>query len=122
VSLNPTLRGFLIIVAIAAAVTALQLEIALSAILLVLRVVFLIAIAFLLFTLWRRNREELGMWPRRAQIVFYGAALLAIVNVGAAFVTRFPAGGLEALVFFVVLAACAYAMVRTWRDQHSYGY
>ncbi len=121
-NLNPTLRGFLIIVAVAAVITALQLELALDAVLIVLRVLFLIAIAFMLYRLWRNNRSELDTWPRRAQVVFYGGALLAIVDVAAAFVTGFPEGGLEALVFFLVLAACAFAMVRVWRDQHSYGY
>lgn len=121
-SLNPTVRGFLIILVVAAGVTALQLQVALDAVLIVLRVLFLIAIAFLLYTLWRNNRTDLETWPRRAQVVFYGASLLAVVDVAAAFVTDFPAGGLEALVFFAVLAACAFAMVRVWRDQHSYGY
>jgi hypothetical protein len=121
-SINPTLRGFLIILVVAAAITALQLQLALDALLIVLRVLFLIAIAFLLYTLWRRNRHDIGMWSRRAQVVFYGAAALAAVDVGAAFVTTFPEGGLEALVFFLVLAACAFAMVRVWRDEHSYGY
>jgi hypothetical protein len=121
-SLNPTVRGFLIILVVAAAVTALQLQVALDVVLIILRVLFLIAIGFLLYVLWRNNRTEIETWPRRAQVVFYGGALVAMVDVAAAFVTSFPSGGLEALVFFLVLAACAFAMVRVWRDQHSYGY
>jgi hypothetical protein len=121
-NVNPTVRGFLIIIAVAAAITALQLQVALDAVLIVLRVLFLIAIGFLLYTLWRNNRTEIEVWPRRAQVVFYGAAVLGVVDVAAAFVTDFPSGGLEALVFFLVLAACAFAMIRVWRDQHSYGY
>jgi hypothetical protein len=121
-SVNPTVRGFLIILAVAAGITALQLQIALDATLIVLRVLFLVAIVFLLYTLWRNNRTEIETWSRRARVVFYGAAVVAVVDVGAAFVTDFPTGGLEALVFFLVLAACAFAMIRVWRDQHSYGY
>lgn len=121
-NVNPTVRGFLIIVAVAAVITALQLQVALDAVLIILRVLFLIAIAFVLYVLWRNNRSDIETWPRRAQLVFYGAALVAVVDVAAAFVTTFPVGGLEALVFFLVLGACAYAMVRVWRDQHSYGY
>jgi hypothetical protein len=120
--MNATARGLLVIVAVAAAITALQLQVALDVTLIVLRVLFLVAIVFLLYTLWRNNRSEIETWPRRAQVVFYGAAALAMVDVGAAFVTDFPTGGLEALIFFLVLAACAFAMVRVWRDQHSYGY
>jgi hypothetical protein len=121
-NINPTVRGFLIILVVAAGVTALQLQVALDAVLIVLRVLFLIAIGFLLYTLWRNSRTDIEVWPRRAQVVFYGAAVVAMVDVAAAFVTPFPTGGLEALVFFLVLAACAFAMVRVWRDQHSYGY
>jgi hypothetical protein len=121
-NINPTLRGFLIILVVAAGITALQLQVALDAVLIVLRVLFLIAIGFLLYTLWRNNRTELATWPRRALVVFYGAAIVAMVDIAAAFVTTFPDGGLEALVFFLVLAACAFAMIRVWRDQHSYGY
>ncbi len=121
-SINPTLRGFLIIIGVAVAITALQLQVALDATLIILRVVFLIAIAFVLYVLWRNNRTEIATWPRRAQVVFYGGALVAMVDVAAAFVTTFPSGGLEALVFFLVLAACAFAMIRVWREQHLYGY
>jgi hypothetical protein len=121
-SVNPTLRGFLIIIVVAAAITALQLQLALDALLIVLRVLFLVAIAFLVYTLWRNNRHEIALWSRRAQVVFYGAAVLAVVDVAVAFVTTFPSGGLEALVFFLVLAACAYVMVRVWRGEHTYGY
>lgn len=120
--INPTFRGFALIVLVAAVVTAFQLQLALGVALLVLRILFLAALVFFLYTLWRNNRSEIGTWPTRARLVFYGAAALAIVDIAAAFVTTFPTGGLEALVFFCVLAACGYAMVRVWRDQHSYGY
>ena len=73
-SMNPTLRGFVIIVAVAAAITALQLQVALDATLIILRVLFLIAIGFVLYVLWRNNRTEIETWPRRAQVVFYGAS------------------------------------------------
>ena len=121
---NGTLGGFLIILAVAALITAAGRggAIALGTFLLVLRIAFLVVIAVVLYRLWRSRREEIGAWPRRAQIVFYGAAALAFANVLANFVTTYPSGGLEALVFFGVLGACAYAHVPTWRDQHTYGY
>ncbi len=122
--MNPTLRGFLLIVLVAALITASGQAgaIGLGVVLLVLRIAFLVVIAIVLFRLWRRNREEIGMWPRRARLVFYGAAALALVDVAAAFVAPWPGTPLEALVFFLVLAACAYAMVRVWRSEHTYGY
>jgi hypothetical protein len=121
---NGTLRGFLIIVAVAAALTAAGTAgaITMSIVFLIVRIAFIVVIAIVLYRLWRRHREDIGMWPLRARIVFYGAALLALVNLVSAFVLPWPAGGVEALVFFVVLGACAFAMWRVWQDQHTYGY
>jgi len=47
--------------------------------------------------------------------VFYGAIGLFVVDLGWWFFGH-PSGR-DALVFFLVAAACAYAAVRTWRDQ-----
>jgi tellurite resistance protein TehA-like permease len=122
---NGTLRGFLIIIAIAAALTALGRvgDIGLGIVFLVLRIAFIVVIALVLFRLWRSRREEISMWTRRSRVVFYGAAALALVNLGASvLLPSYPTGGLEALVFFFVLAACGFSMWRVWRDEHTYGY
>ena len=121
---NGTLRGFLIILVVAAAITAAGTagDVGIGLVFLILRIAFLVVIAIVLFRLWRSNREEFGMWPGRARAVFYGGAALALVNLGAAVLTPWwPTGGLEALVFFFVLAASGFAMWRVWQDQHSYG-
>jgi hypothetical protein len=120
---NPTLRGFAIILLIAAAVTVLQLQTTLFILLLLVRIAFFLAIAFFLFLLWRDRREEIAMWGRRSRAVFYGAVGLALTNIGAAVaLSSYPVGGLEVLVFIAVLAACGYALWRVWRDEHTYGY
>jgi hypothetical protein len=123
---NPTVRGFAIIALVAALIVASGTagDIGLGIVFLVLRIAFIVVIAIVLFGLWRRNREQISMWPARARAVFYGAAALALANVIAAFAPglAWPAGGLEALIFFAVLAACAYAMWRVWREEHTYGY
>jgi uncharacterized RDD family membrane protein YckC len=119
---NPTLRGFVILVLIAAAITAFQLQVGLEVILLFLRILFLLAIVYVLFMLWRRRREEISMWSVRSRVVFYGAAAVGIANVGLAFTSWYPEGGLETLVFLLVLAAGVFAMWRVWRDEHTYGY
>jgi tellurite resistance protein TehA-like permease len=122
---NGTLRGFLIIVAIAVALTAAGQagDLGLGLVFLILQIAFLVVIAIVLLRLWRSNREEISMWPARSKVVFYGAAALALVDIGAAFLPgTYPSGGLEALVFFFVLAACGFAMWRVWQDQHTYGY
>jgi hypothetical protein len=121
--LNPTLRGFAIILLIAGAVTVLQLQTTLFSLLLLVRIAFFLAIAFFLFLLWRDRREEIAMWGRRSRAVFYGAVALAAANIGAAILlASYPVGGLEVLVFIGVLAACGYALWRVWRDEHTYGY
>ena len=67
--MNPTLRGFLIIALIALVVVVLQLEATLTA----------------LFLLWRDRRQEISMWSQRSRVVFYGSAVLMVVNVAARF-------------------------------------
>ena len=121
---NGTLRGFLIIIAVAAAITATGQAgaIGLSVVFLILRIAFIVVIAIFVYRLWRQNREEIATWPGRARAVFYGGALLALVNLAATLLLDWPTGGLEALVFFFVLAACAFSMWRVWHDQHTYGY
>ncbi len=120
--MHPTLRGLAIVFLIAGVITALQLQDVLAALFLVVQIAFVLAIAYALYTLWRRNRGEIGTWSVRAQAVLYGSSLLALANIVAAFVTTYPRNGLEALLFFVVLAACGFSAWRVWRDAHTYGY
>ena len=116
--LNPTLRGFLILGAIAAVVVVLRLETTLVALLVLARIAFLLAIAFFVFLMWRERRGEIGMWPLRARVVFYGAALLAVADLGVDWYGG--AHGLQVLAFVVVLALSGFAMWRTWRAEHTY--
>ena len=117
-NMNPTLRGFLIILAIVLIVVVLQLQATLSALLIVARIAFLLAIAFFIYLMWRERREEIAAWPGRARIVFYGAALLAVTDLG----VNWYGGshGLQILAFVGVLVLSGVAMWRTWRDQHHY--
>jgi len=117
--LNPTVRGFLVITAIVALIVVLQLEATLAALLIVARVAFLLAIAFFVFLMWRERREEIAAWPARARAVFYGAAALAVADLGVDWYGG--AAGLQVLAFVAVLVCCGLAMWRTWRDQHTYG-
>jgi hypothetical protein len=120
--INPTLRGFAIILVIAVVITVLQLQVTLISLLLLARIAFFLAIAFFLYLLWRDRREEISTWARRSQLVFYGAVALALVNIGTAILSRYPSGGLELLGFILVLVACGYALWRVWRTEHTYGY
>ena len=116
--INATLRGFLILAAIAGLIVVFQLEQTLAALLIIARVAFLLAIAYFIFLVWRERREGISMWSPRARIVFYGAAILAVADVGVYWYGG--AVGYEVLAFVAVLALCGLAMFRTWRDQHTY--
>jgi hypothetical protein len=116
--MNPTLRGFLIILAIVGVIVVLQLEATLNALLILARIAFLLAIAFFIYLMWRERREEIGAWPLRARLVFYGAALLAVADLGADWYGG--AHGGQIIAFLAVLVLAGLAMWRTWRDQHTY--
>jgi uncharacterized membrane protein YqjE len=122
VNVNPTLRGFGIIVLIAAVITAFQLQVGLEVVLAFLNILFLLAIVYVLFLLWRSRREEISMWSTRSRAVFYGAAALAVVNIVLWFATAWPEGGFQTLAFFFVLFAAGFSMWRVWREEHTYGY
>ena len=118
--MNPTLRGFIVIALIAVTIWVLSLQAALISLFLLVQIAFVIAIAVVLYLLWRdRVREDASMWPRRAQVAFYGAVGLAVLSLGV-FVIQRPSG-LDALAFVLVLAACGFAGWRVWRDQRTYG-
>jgi hypothetical protein len=119
--MNPTLRGFLVIAVIAVVIVVLELQTTLAALFLLARIAFFLAIAYFVFLLWRDRREEISMWSARSRAVFYGSAVLMVVNVAARFFV--PVGnGWNLIVFLVVFVAGAFAMWRVWRDEHSYGY
>ena len=115
----PFMRGMAIIALIAIAIVVLNLQTSLSTAAALVRVAFFLAIAFTCYMLWRDfGRREIGIWPQRSQRVFYAAIALFLVDLGWYFVASLS--GPDALVFFVVAAACIFAAVKTWRDQHRY--
>jgi CDP-diglyceride synthetase len=115
---NGTVRGLLIIAAVAGAIVLLQLWTTLAVLVLLSRLAFVLAIAFFVFLVWREQRHGISMWPQRAQWVFYGAALVAVADVGAYWYGS--ARGMEVIAFVAILALCGLAMFRTWREQHRY--
>jgi len=117
--INPTLRGFAIITAVAAVIVVLRLQATLNALFILARIAFLLAIAFFVYLVWRERRHEISVWSTRAQTVFYGAALLIVADIGA--ISFVDETGVDAVVFILVLALSGFAMWRVWRDQHTYG-
>lgn len=115
---RPTLRGFLIIVAIVLTVMVLNLYVALFTVAMILRIVFFLAIAFFIFLMWRERRDEISAWSTRERVVFYGSALLIVAALGSYFWRGLP--GYEPLAFIGILAGAGYAMFRIWRGRHTY--
>ncbi len=120
--MNPTLRGLLIVAAIALAVVVLQLYQTLIVVGTLLRVAFFLAVALVLYLLWRdRLRGEIESWPRHAKWAFYGGAALIVVELAVYFWPSRPAlAGLNAIAFLAVIVICAFSMWRVWRDQRTY--
>jgi len=118
-NMNPTVRGFLIILVICGVVVALSLYQTLTALYLIARVAFFIAIAVFVFMVWRERRGEIALWSARAQTVFYGAAILIVVDLGVFFWRGIH--GPDAIAFFAVLGLCLFSMWRVWKDARRYG-
>jgi hypothetical protein len=118
--MNPMLRGFLIIAAIALVVVVLNLYVALASLFLIARIAFFLAIAFFLYLFWRDRRSEIETWPGHARIAFYGGALLIIAALGLYF--TIGASGPEALALLATIGLSGFAMWRAWKSQHTYGY
>jgi hypothetical protein len=115
---NPTVRGLGIVAIFAAIVVALSLEEFLLTAQALLGIAFFLAVAFFLFLVWRERRSDIEAWSDRSRRTFYAAIALAVLDVGA--LLAFSPSGLDALAFFAVLAACAWTIVRVWRDEHRY--
>jgi small-conductance mechanosensitive channel len=115
--MNPLVRGFLIIALIALVIVVLQLQATLTALFLLARIAFFIAIAVFLFFLWRERRDEINAWSRRGRAVFFAAMGLMVVDVGA--YTLLGASGPDALAFLLVLGLCGFAVFRVWRDERT---
>jgi Na+/proline symporter len=121
--MNGTVRGFIVIIAIAAVVFVLNLEGTLVSLSLILQIVFFLAIAVVLYMFWRdRMRHEIDTWSERSRRVFYGSALLIVVDFAAFFWPGRNTVGLDALAFILTLILAGYAMWRVWRAERTYGY
>jgi hypothetical protein len=119
VNISPFVRNLAILALVSLVIAVLNLQTSLITAAILLRAAFFLAIAFVAYMLWRDfGRREIELWPRRQQIVFYGAAGLLLVDLAWFFVT--PLAGLDALTFFLVAGACVYAGFRTWRSQNRY--
>lgn len=93
---------------------------ALSGLLTVLLLAFLVAIALLAYRIYRENRFSLGMLPQRVRLVLYGSMGLALLTFTAS-ERMFSAGGAGVLAWFALLALCSYGVYWAYLQSRSYG-
>jgi peptidoglycan/LPS O-acetylase OafA/YrhL len=115
----PLARGLGIVALIALVVVVLSLEPVLATVGGILRIAFFLAIAFFLFLVWRERRGDLEVWSEWNRKLLYAAIGLAVVAIGLAIGYGLPESR-DALALILVLAACAYVIVRVWRAEHRY--
>jgi len=115
-SVPPLVRGLALVAIVAVVVVVLSLEPVLATVGGLVRIAFFLAIAFFLFLLWRERRGDFEVWSDWNRRVFYAAIVLAVVDIG--MLIGLGASGPDALAFFLVLGACAWALVRVWRAEH----
>jgi hypothetical protein len=116
--MNPFVRGLLLVALVALVIVVLQLYQTLFALQLLARIAFFLAVAFFLYLVWRERRSDIATWSTRSQAVFYGGALLIVVDLGVYFLLG--ASGPDALAFLLVLLLAGFSMFRVWRDERRY--
>jgi hypothetical protein len=118
-NISPFLRNLAILAVIALLIVILNYQTALATAATLLRIAFIIAIAVVAYFFWRDiGRREIATWPPRAAWVLYGAVGLLVADIGW-FMLGHPHGR-DALAAVIVVVVCAYAGIRTWREQKSY--
>jgi uncharacterized membrane protein len=115
----PLVRGLGIVALVAVIVVVLSLEPVLATVGGIVRIAFFLAIAFFLFLVWRERRGDLEAWSERNRRLFYAAIVLAVVAIGM-WIGYGLREGNDLLALLVVIAGCAYVLVRVWRVEHRY--
>ena len=92
------------------------LDVALS----LLGIVFLAAIAFLGYRLYRQYNLDIDTLEPNALLALYGSIGGAILTVVATN-RLFDVGGVGVIVWFALLALCSYGLYWVWTQYRSYG-
>jgi uncharacterized membrane protein YtjA (UPF0391 family) len=112
-------RALGIVAVIAIVVVVLSLEPVVATVGGILQIAFFLAIALFLFLVWRERRGDLEAWSEWNRKLFYAAVVLAVLAIGLWLGYGLPASR-DALALVLVVAACAYVIVRVWRIEHRY--
>src|SRR5262245_19480805 len=80
---NRFVRGLALIAVVSLAIVLLSLEESLVTAGALMRIAFILALAFFLFLLWRERRGDIEAWSELTRRTFYAAVVLAVLDVGA---------------------------------------
>jgi hypothetical protein len=93
---------------------------ALSVVLALLSIVFLAAIAFLGYRLYRQYHFDLDALEPNVRLALYGSIALAVLTVVGSN-RLFDVGGVGIIAWFALLALCSYGLYWVWTQYRSYG-
>jgi small-conductance mechanosensitive channel len=122
--MNTLVRALVVVALITLVIMVLQLYATLFALTLIVQIAFPLAIAYFVFLAWRDRRSEIDLWSKREKWVFYGAAILIVVDLlllSSLWILVGRPAGLDAVAAVLVLLFCGFSMFRVWRDTHTLG-
>ena len=119
---DPLWRNLGILALVAAALTAAGQGGRVTGILfLILRVLFLIVLAGIAFSIWRQNRGTFGLMPLRSRVLLYGSAIGLVLLIATADLWA-SSSAPAAVLFFAALFGCGYVLYRCWQESRRYFY
>ncbi|MDX6571991.1 MAG: hypothetical protein QOC86_1147 [Gaiellales bacterium] len=119
---DPLWRNLGILALVAAALTAAgQGGRVTGILLLILRVLFLLVLVGVAFSVWRQNRGTFGLMPLRSRVLLYGSAIGLVLLIATADLWA-SSSAPAALLFFAALFACGYVLYRCWQESRRYFY
>jgi hypothetical protein len=119
---DPLWRNLGILALVAAALTAAgQGGRVTGVLLLILRVLFLLVLVGVAFSVWRQNRGTFGLMPLRSRVLLYGSAMGLVLLIATADLWA-SSSAPAALLFFAALFACGYVLYRCWQESRRYFY
>ncbi|MDX6537134.1 MAG: hypothetical protein QOD37_1475 [Gaiellales bacterium] len=119
---DPLWRNLGILALVAAALTAAgQGGRVTGVLLLILRVLFLLVLVGVAFSVWRQNRGTFGLMPLRSRVLLYGSAIGLVLLIATADLWA-SSSAPAALLFFAALFGCGYVLYRCWQESRRYFY
>jgi hypothetical protein len=92
----------------------------LDVVLALLGIVFLAAIAFLGYRLYRQHHLDIDTLEPNQRLALYGSLALAVLTVVGTD-RLFDVGGVGVVIWFALLALCSYGLYWVWTQYRSYG-